>query len=255
MTRHPTVLLCLFASLALAGCDDTTDTGAGTRIQGTSSALGGGTVTTWATSDGQGGVTEVGATLPLAVFAATQPQDVSIDFPDVVKKTTYFQHLYFNHLPTGHGPPPYMLPHLDLHFLGIQAATREAIDCAAEVTPAATLLPPNYVIPSLLPEAQGGTCVPKMGVHAIDVTSPELAPTNPATFTRTLIFGYHKGDLIFVEPMVTRAFFEARQAFTIPIPKPAKLGRTVRWPSTFEATFDAATNAWSLKMTGFTTIQ
>jgi hypothetical protein len=61
-----------------------------------------------------------------------------------------------------------------------------------------------------------------MGTHWVDITSPELAPMNPATFTQTFIYGTYDGKLSFYEPMVTLDFLKKTTSFERPIPQPAK---------------------------------
>ena len=84
-----------------------------------------------------------------------------------------------------------------------------------------------------------GSCVPAMGVHALDVRSPELQE-EPEVFTRTLILGYHNAEITFIEPMVTQAHLAERSEWAWDVPRPTVLGRSVLWPATFEVSFDAA---------------
>lgn len=258
MTTRGSVLAASIAcAAAIAACahgeDNSSPAGTrvGDRISGASSTLGGAEVGTYAVSDGAGGVSHVGATVPLAVFTAATPENATAEFPDIVKQTTFFNHIYFTKPPYGHPPVPYLVEHLDLYFFGITVAERETIDCTNEVMPAADLIPGGYVITGAGDAANGGSCIPMAGVHAIDTTSPELALQNPAPFTKTMGIGYHGGEVAFLEPMVTRETLEARQSFTLAVPQPSHLDRKTRWPTRFDATYEPTTDSYSFVFSEF----
>ena len=111
-------------------------------------------------------------------------------------------------------------------------------------------LPAPYIIPGTGTEPDG-TCVPDMGVHAIDPTSPELDPNAPQPFTETLILGYHAGKLAFLEPMVTQQYLKDRNEFTLDVPMPQSLGKSTMWPSKLSMRFDAAANEYMNELYDF----
>nr|WP_294902504.1 DUF5602 domain-containing protein [uncultured Lacibacter sp.] len=116
---------------------------------------------------------------------------------------TPFDHIMINWNVQGHEPPPiYGLPHFDMHFYKV------GMDAVMNMTDPAkfNLLPPAGYIPTAYLFAGG---VPMMGSHWVDLMSPELLPPNDpnyAAFTHTMIYGSYDGDVVFVEPMITRAF-------------------------------------------------
>src|SRR5262245_44572754 len=140
--------------------------------------------------------------------------------------TTPYRFVQLNWNPAGHEPTAiYGLPHFDFHFYTISKEAREAIvptdpDFAARAAnlPAAEFRPPFYVDNATavsLPAA--AVTVPRMGLHWIDVRSPELqaALGNPAgfqPFTKTYFLGSWDGRFIFGEPMITRAYLLAVRA-------------------------------------------
>lgn len=234
------------AIVACAGGGDGAPAGtrAGDRIAGASSAFGGGQVSTFALSDGAGGVTHVGATMPLSVLVAVEPTAATASMPDVAKRTTFFDHVYFERFPQGHPPAAYEVDHLDFHFMGISVDEQSSIDCKSEVVPASDLIPGGYVI-------TGESCEPSVGLSAFDSTSPELALKAPQAFTRTMVIGYHDGKVAFLEPMVARTTLEARESFTLAVPRPSHLDRKTLWPKRFDASYDPTTDSYALVFSDF----
>lgn len=254
---RPQALVFLSAGVLFAtACGD--DTGSDTTgsagpktVDGATAMLAGGTVKTWATIDAAGKVQRIGLTIPAAsVDGASEQADIHLALPSEVLSETYFNHVGIDFNPAGHGPPPYMVPHFDFHFYGIDEATQSSIDCANEPMPDAMYLPAPYIIPGTGTEPNG-TCVPNMGVHAVNPTSPELNPDEPQPFTETLILGYHAGKLAFLEPMVTQQFLKERKAFMIDVPAPQSLGRSATWPSKLSMRFDADANEYVIELYEF----
>lgn len=255
----------LISALLLSGCgddgDDATPEPITGIVQGASGTLATGTVSTWAELDA-GVVTRVGASIAAAtVDSATDRESVSVAFPAQAIEQTFFNHFGANFEAEGHDPPPYLVAHFDLHFYGIDETTRLAIDCEDEALPDGVTanvpasgndyLPDNYLIPSPALDPDG-TCVPEMGVHAINVTSPELAPEDAPAFTATQILGFHAGNLAFIEPMIALDHLKEKPAISWEVPQPAKLGRSVLWPARFTADYNDADATYDLVYSEFT---
>jgi hypothetical protein len=145
------------------------------------------------------------------------------------KHGTPFQFVELDWNPAGHEPPGiYDIPHFDFHFYTITQAARDAIDPArpAYGDEAANLPPAQFRFPYYVDAATaaGGipaalAAVPRMGLHWLDVRSPELqgALGNPAgyrPFTKTFIYGSWNGQVTFAEPMITRAYIMAKRGAT-----------------------------------------
>lgn len=119
---------------------------------------------------------------------------------------TPFDHIMLNWNVQGHEPPPiYGLPHFDMHFykVGMEEVMNMTDPVKFNILP-----PPGYIPAAYL--FVGG--VPMMGAHWIDLMSPEILPPadpNYAAFTHTMIYGSYDGEVIFVEPMITRAFLQS----------------------------------------------
>src|SRR5665811_944956 len=64
-----------------------------------------------------------------------------------------------------------------------------------------------------------GATVPQMGTHWLDpFHSPEL---HGAPFTYTMIYGSNNGNVIFLEPMITRSFLVSGNSADIMFPQPS----------------------------------
>ena len=148
--------------------------------------------------------------------------------------------------PKGHPPAHvYTVPHFDFHFYAIPHKAITEIkftgpnDPAIQVSDKA-LLPPDYqVIPD--------TAVPMMGVHAIDMTAPEL---HGKPFTETFIYGYDNGKLIFLEPMVTQAFLQSKPSATMPVKTPAKYSEPGYYPTSYTVRYDAKADRYLIQLAG-----
>ena len=163
--------------------------------------------------------------------------------------------------PQGHVPPGvYDVPHFDFHFYIIPQSARDAIDpsdpqfaAKASNLPTGSYVPPFYIVPG--PPA--AVAVPHMGVHWLDVRSPELQALlgNPAgyqPFTKTFIYGSWDGQFIFLEPMVTRAYLLSHPDVTSPISVPAQYAQSGWYPSSYRVTYDAQAKEYRVALSGMT---
>jgi hypothetical protein len=104
-----------------------------------------------------------------------------------------------------------------------------------------------------------------MGVHWIDVRSPEIQgplghPENARPFTTTFIHGSWDGRFIFDEPMVTRAFILGRKTATtaaqrdsvIPLPAAAKYQPAGYHPAAYRVTWDEQAREYRVALTQLT---
>ena len=236
-------------------------------MHGSEAAFGAGTVSTWALLDDDGTVLEVGVSLSAsALDEAVESEHVHVPFPEEVVEQTFFDHFVIDFESGGHPPGPYLVPHFDFHFYGITDETQLAIDCLAEPLPEGVVagepamgndyLPDMYMIPGtgLETDDPSGTCVPEMGVHAIDLTSGELDPENPADFTISYILGYHMGSLAFIEPMMSQDYVATRPEISTAVKGPAKLGWSTQWPTQFDTSYDEETGMYHLVYSEFVAV-
>jgi len=161
--------------------------------------------------------------------------------PMPAQNPTPYKFIELDWNPAGHAPVGiYTLPHFDFHFYKIEVAERDAIvptDPAFAVksanVPAADFMPPFAFSPPPL------VAIPRMGVHWVDVRSPEVQPPpNNKKFTTTFLNGTYNGALIFQERMITREFILSKPNATIPIPVAARVTPAGYYPAAYSITFD-----------------
>ncbi len=230
------------------------------RLLGSSVAMFGGTIATWATVSG-GVVTEVGVTIPMTTIdgapaAAWDPRlDAGemapvlalLDFPAFVTATTFVNHLEVDWNALGHPPTQYNKPHFDIHFYRSTRAEVAAIDCTNFTEPPEDSIPAGYFVP---PSNIPGVCVPKMGKHG----SPPGDDAPGLDWDRSMIFGYYGGQFTFIEPMVSRESLQAKASFTLPLPAPPSLHGTTRFPAKFDGRYDATKAQYDFVLSDFRTL-
>lgn len=158
---------------------------------------------------------------------------------------TPFDHIMINWNPHGHEPVGiYDVPHFDMHFYKITEAEQMTITDQPTAPPPAGYLPSTYII-------QGAT-VPQMGTHWLDpFNSPELSPAH-IPFTHTLIYGSHNAQVIFIEPMITRAFLLSGTSFNTSYPQPIHFSPTgTYYPTAYSIWKDAETGRSYVALTNF----
>lgn len=209
------------------------------RQYGAPVPLGNGRARSYVTIDSKadGRVVELGVALDERAMEGLRAPDLShgehedhdmLFLPLPSGNTTGFQLVELDWNPRGHGAP-HDDPHFDFHFYTISRAERDAMvptdpqyaTQAANEPPAASV-PASYANPAtLLGVPAEAVAVPQMGMHWIDLTSPELQgmlghPEAYRPFTTTFIYGAWDGRFIFMEPMITRAYIMAKRDATDP---------------------------------------
>ena len=267
------------ASLDRAGFDQ-----AGAHRQyGVPQKVGNGTVRTYIVSD------EKNAGRPLEVGVALSEQALEglppvVNSPDPManmhmytldlpaQNPTQYKFVQFDWNPKGHEPDSvYDKPHFDFHFYTVPVAVRNSImpSDPQYAAKAANYPAPEYRAPFYIDAATAANgappaavTVPMMGLHWLDVRSPELQKLagNPAgyrEFTKTFIYGSWDGQFIFDEPMITRAYILEKKAATdpsvvdevIPVPTAAKYSPAGFYPSAYRITWDAQQKEYRIALT------
>lgn len=204
-----------------------------------------------------------GLPAPTAPAPGTDPhahvdsKEYLLTFP--AQHGTPYQFVTLDWNASGHEPPGiYDLPHFDFHFYTITKAERDAIDPAdanfaqkAASFPADAYVPAGYMV--LPPPPAPVNAVPRMGVHWLDIASPELrAPTSPnhRAFTYTFIHGSWNGKFIFDEPMITRAFLLTQPDLTLPLSQPAQFAKPGYYPTNYRIKYDADAQEYRIALSG-----
>ncbi|QIX61276.1 hypothetical protein FY528_03530 [Hymenobacter lutimineralis] len=247
-TRLRLSLMLVVGSLAFGACTEDQVDPQPTTSYGATTAIGNGQARSYITMDASGKPTEIGMRVTEAGFAGlpATPGMSTLALPAGDFKLP-FDHLSFDWNPNGHEPEHvYDLPHFDVHFYMVSMAERMKIeldDAKGDVLPAANLLPTGY---ATAPNVAPGRTIPMMGRHWIDPTSHEY---HGMDFTQTFIYGSYNGAVIFEEPMITKAYFEAKKTETFALPQPAAVARTgVYYPTKYTIGYDAATKEYLVKL-------
>jgi len=184
---------------------------------------------------------------------------------------TPYKFVQFDWNPAGHEPAGvYDLPHFDFHFYTVPVSVRDGIlpndaQYAAKAAnfPAADFRAPFYIDAATPAQTSpAAASVPQMGLHWLDVRSPELQalaghPENAKPFTKTFIYGSWDGKFIFDEPMITRAYIVAKRSATdaavrdelIPVSTAAHYAPAGFYPSAYRITYDAQAKEYRVALT------
>lgn len=252
-SRIAIAILATGLALVTVGCeDDTTEpTSLAKTIMGDTADVGNGKAMSWLKLDDAGKPTSVGITLtetaldnlptnpfPPTEFVLTMPAEASV---------TAYNHIGLDWNSQGHEPTGvYTLPHFDVHFYHITPAERAMIvpgdSITAYIQPGADYIAKDYILPPGI--------VPGMGFHAVDSTAHEL---HGHTFDKTFIYGYYKGNMIFGEPMITRAYLLTKPDFSEALKVPAKYPVTGKYYATkYSIKYDAAKKEYIISLDGLT---
>jgi hypothetical protein len=242
----PRFLLTVALAVApLAGCKDGVTGGsrADGRFYGPSTAIGNGTVRTYVTIE-DGRPAELGFALSEAALSGLPPQTVTLHLPFPAEAAgTQYTFAMFDWNPEGHLPAPiYSHPHFDFHFYLMEEKEVVKIGGGPDpVVPEASLVPEGYIAP-------GNPSVPAMGVHWMSASAPEL---NGHLFDKTMIYGFSGGRLIFIEPMITRAFLETKRDFDTAIAQPRRFAAPGLYPTRYGIAYDAQGREYRIAIKGF----
>lgn len=183
---------------------------------------------------------------------------------------TPYRFVQFDWNPQGHEPAGvYDLPHFDFHFYTVDTTVRNSIvpSDPAFATKAASYPAPEYRAPFYIDAATpagipaAAATVPLMGLHWLDVRSPELQKMtgNPAgwqPFTKTFLYGSYDGKFIFDEPMITRAYILAKRDSAnavrdeiIPVSTAQRYEPAGFYPSAYRITWDAQAKEFRVALT------
>lgn len=88
-----------------------------------------------------------------------------------------------------------------------------------------------------------------MGVHLVDPSSHEF---HGQALTKTFIFGAYDSSVIFLEPMITKAYLETKPNVTEAIKLPAKFSRAGFYPTKYSVRFDAEKKEYTVTLEAMT---
>lgn len=235
------VVTVMFSSLQ--GCSGTKQTAkASTTYEGEPTTIGGGQARAFITIDDEGRPNAIGVRLDEAALTnlpTAHPYDTpgveyQVDLPKEAAFTGY-DHVTVNWVPMGHiKPGDDESPHFDFHFYVISPAaryqiTKEGADrTRAQTQPAAEFMPEGYTLPD-------GSEELRMGIKAI---YPNGTGDGHRPFTKTFVYGFYDGWMIFVEPLVSKDFLEMKTNSTDDIDTPEGYWLHAYYPTKYHVSFD-----------------
>ena len=202
--------------------------------------IGDGTARTYVVRDSRGVPTSLGVEVTesaLRNLPAT-PVFLNLPFPKEAGSQYTFNMLHWN--PAGHMPNHvYTVPHFDFHFYMANEDTVMAIAGGPDsVVANSRFVPRDYMAP-------GNEAIQGMGVHWVDGTSGEF---NGRTFDQTFIWGFHRGQLVFIEPMITKAFLESTSSFTMELKQPELVQRPGLYPKRYSIRHDTVAKVYRITL-------
>lgn len=232
-------------------------TPAGQTVLGDVVPVGDGTGRAWVQLDGAGTPVAAGLTLTEAAMSGLATNltpglvwmaEYIVAFPTDVAAFP-FDHVGLNWNPKGHTPGGiYDTPHFDVHFYMISVDDRTRITARGDDlqkvrrVPATGALPAEYVF---APESEE----PGMGGHWVNPASHEF---HGQPFTATFIYGTYDGQVIFYEPMITKAFLETKPSATTPLKVPERYARAGYYPTSYSVRYDAKRKEYTIALEGLT---
>ena len=199
------------------------------EAKGESVAVGNGTARTVVIGAGTRPVT-IGVQLTMAALDGlpTAMTEWMLPLPTEIS-TTPWDHVALDWNPQGHEPAAiYGVPHFDFHFYAIASAEQMQIAGGPDNTPVpAEDIPQDY--------ASQVVSVPMMGVHWADTLAAEF---HGSPFDKTFIYGFYHGDMVFVEPMVTRALLMSHPDVMASIKQPDAFQTPGFYPGQYSVRYD-----------------
>src|SRR5659263_7657 len=239
-------IILLAMALVVVGCVEK-QSRSGSFI-GETKSLGNGMVRSWITLGDDGNASAIGVTfteMALSGLPTENSSEYMLALPEQASATP-FNHVGIDWNPKGHVPPGiYDKPHFDFHFYMITPEERNSITATEDdmvklsKNISSEYIPENYV------PTPGGE--PRMGAHWIDPTSPEF---NNQSFTKTFIYGFYDGKMVFVEPMVTKAFLETKPNTSDIIKVPTKYPKKAYYPTRYRVKYDANAKEYTVSIEG-----
>ena len=252
MDRKVLCISLIVALLVFTGCSQTATTTSRiakvivheAKIDGSTGSMLGAQIGSWEVLDANKAVRLSGLSIPLKVFQNAMQSNhlsnvVSFNLPDDVKKTTFVDHIDLQFSPTGF-TQDMQEPAFAFRIYSIPFSEEATINCPDPETVTGALIPTGYEsVPS-------GSCIPQLGTR---IAAQELQqdPDHPTPFAR-INFGYSKGNMIFIEPVVTVAKFLQDESFTLYIPTPTMLIHNILFPTTFTGVYEPDTNSYNLSI-------
>ena len=163
----------------------------------------------------------------------------AFQLPMPTENPTGFNHFEMDWNPQGHDPKPiYGVPHFDFHLYLFDDQMMDTVMGGPDKTPVhAQYIAPDYISTVI--------SIPHMGTHWVDSKSPELHGT---PFTATYVYGFYKGDMKFVEPMITLSFLQSKKSFHLNIKQPKAFQHHAWYPKQMRLDYNPTSHNYFLTL-------
>ncbi|MDJ0618180.1 MAG: DUF5602 domain-containing protein [Calothrix sp. MO_192.B10] len=247
------------------------DTAQAEQIYGESKPLGKGNAITWVKLDDSGHPLDIGVSFSKEALSGLPTEsdktgnyplrlmmmdgsgnptfEYELPLPTEVSVTP-FTHVGINWNPKGHTPDGiFSFPHFDIHFYLMDCQKRYAIKATDHdfLDKAYKAPPEEFVAPGYFPAPMSAE--PRMGVHWVDATASEF---HGETFTKTMIYGFYDGEIVFFEPMISRDFLLNKPNKTFPIKQTAAYPQDGYYPTAYSINYDANHEEYTVSLNGLT---
>ena len=245
-------MICAMMMALITGCeDDPANPTKGGTFYGSAVAVGNGTAKSYVVLNNDGNPTELGVVMSETALAGLPAGNdhshmgnmFTLQLPSQASATA-FNHISLDWNPLGHEPEQiYGLAHFDFHFYTISQQERTGITAVGDDTVKVAAMPAEQYRPAGYVMSPGG--VPQMGAHWIDPTSPELSGQ---TFTETFLYGSYDGKMIFMEPMITKAYLESHPNLTEQLKLPQAYQKSGYYPTTYTVRYNASSKEYMVTL-------
>ncbi len=265
-TRFPSLLLLVLLMLPLAACDSSSDDAQ--KLYSPTASVGQGNVRLYVEMNSDDTPAAVGILLDATALDGLPDGQVGdghdherstiLQIPAAAKAAGLpFDHLSLDWNPHGHEPDGlFTLPHFDVHFYMVPEAARMAwmptdplFGQKGLTMPAAKYIPQGFFTPP------GTEPVPMMGTHWVDATDPTYAPAGPG-FSEVFIWGSYDGEVVFAEPMITRAFLKNLPAsgstHEETLAQPEAFAKPGYYPTRYTVKYDGKRHQYRIELGGLT---
>lgn len=218
------------------------------QVFGEQQSIGDGTLRTFATLDDKNNPMAIGVAFTEASLSdlPTFPIEYELSLPS---EASAYRYVVLSWNPQGHAPAgTYDVPHFDFHFYTLSAAERQKITAVGEDlarvsrAPSPEFMPDGYVLEPTAP-------APREGRHWIDSNSSEF---QGLPFTQTFIYGTYDGEIVFAEPMLTKAFLETKPTVRESISLPSAYTQTAYYPTHYSVNYDSVQRTYTVSLDGLT---
>jgi hypothetical protein len=212
------------------------------RLNGDPTPFGRGKAWAWIEHDVSGNPRAIGVTMTEDALSGLPNaySELELPLPNGADAAPY-ENVVLGWDPLGHNPTAYAVPHFDFMFFFMTPEELGMVQPGPDSVP----VEPRY----RPPDYAGVLAEPAVGVHWGDTLAPEL---HGKPFGATFVYGFYRGDLSFVEPMVASSYFTSKLAFREAVKQPAAFRRRGYYPTSYVVKYDPKARTFTVALEGLT---